>query len=176
MQRQRCGRRLESLIAAQSLKDLLTRRAGPEHHAVSMCHMSSRSSGRCVGVRRGGADACALGRAKGASWGFVLCLLVLAAASARHFCAQCLWIVAALQVERVEHCVPLLNTRTHAYVVRAPVKSGHLVWTAAGCGRATVRPIGGSEKERYYFSDPRVLRLQKRSSHHKSGGRVNHAF
>ena len=46
-------------------------------------------------------------------------------------------------------------------VIRAPVKSGHLVWTAAGCGRATVRPIGGSEKERYFFSDPRVLRLQE---------------
>jgi hypothetical protein len=112
-------------------------------------------------VKSDGADACALGRAKAARWHRVLCMLVLAARLRSALGAKCLWIVAGLQVERVEHCVPLLDARTHAYVVRAPVKSGHLVWTAAGCGRATVRPIGGSEKERYFFSDPRVLRLQK---------------
>ena len=86
-------------------------------------------------------DAHALGGAKEARWGFVLCMLVLAAASARCFCAKCLWTVAGLQVERVELCVPLLDARTHAHVVRAPVKSGHLVWTAARCGRATVRDL-----------------------------------
>ena len=47
-----------------------------------MCHMRVRASGRNQGVQRGVADACALGGAKGACRGFVLCMLVVARANA----------------------------------------------------------------------------------------------
>ena len=47
-----------------------------------MWHMRVRASERSQGVQRGVADACALGGAKGACWGFVLCMLVVAVANA----------------------------------------------------------------------------------------------
>ena len=47
-----------------------------------MCHMRVGASGRNQGVQRGVADACALGGAKGACRGVVLCMLVVARANA----------------------------------------------------------------------------------------------
>ena len=108
----------------------------------------------CQAGRQGGVSVCGeaapmrarsaerKGRAGGSCSACWCWLLPALGTFAPNACA--LWIVAALQVQAasassVEHCVPLLNTRTQWHmIVRAPVKSGHLVWTAAGCGRAIV--------------------------------------
>ena len=50
-----------------------------------MCYMRVRASERNQGVQRGVADACAFGGAKGACWGLVLCMLVVAVANAPRF-------------------------------------------------------------------------------------------
>ena len=50
--------------------------------------MRIRASPRDRGVQRGGADACAHGGAKGARWGLVLCILVVALANARRSARQ----------------------------------------------------------------------------------------
>ena len=47
--------------------------------------MIFRRSGKDSGVRRGGADVCALGGVKAVRWGCVLWMLVLAVANARRF-------------------------------------------------------------------------------------------
>ena len=68
--------------------DLSTRRAGLEHHAVSMFPMRFQASRWDRGVLTGGADACTLGGAKAARWGRFLCMLVLAHANARRSMRQ----------------------------------------------------------------------------------------
>ena len=73
--------------------DLCTRRAGLEHHAVSMFPMRFQASRWDRGVQTGGAHACTLGGAKAARWGRVLCMLVLAHANARRSMRQMLTFV-----------------------------------------------------------------------------------
>ena len=86
---------VETGMCATLAKDMYRvrcrRRATPGPHATRGRRCSAvRASGRNQGVQRGVADACALGGAKGACRGFVLCMLVVARANAlRSLRAQC---------------------------------------------------------------------------------------
>ena len=106
-------------------------------------------------------DAHALGGAKEARWHRVLCMLILAAADARRFCANvCNWGHALCSSASSDEDRTLTVARAHVSVVRLS-RSHTLPWTCASSRAVPDAPDGGSETFRYFFSDPGFLRLQK---------------
>ena len=116
-----------------------------------MCHMRVRASGRNQGVQRGVADACALGGAKGACRGVVLCMLVVARANALRSARQ-------MQTLQTTFICLSLSTEGASYMVGCGLMS-----SIQPCMRGTPRTddatakwfatrvwLGTSEKNRFW--------------------------
>jgi hypothetical protein len=116
-----------------------------------MCHMRVRASGWNQGVQRGVADACALGGAKGACRGVVLCMLVVARANALRSARQ-------MQTLQTTFICLSLSTEGASYMVGCGLMS-----SIQPCMRGTPRTddatakwfatrvwLGTSEKTRFW--------------------------